>query len=170
MTNELQIASAEMHEDLDHKKLVVHVQLRNPGNRTLHAYASVRALRYDEATKTLSVQLSDRGLREMGPSGTFQLPRFTSIDPHGETMLELSLPRTIARLKPGHNQISPVVEEFPAYQAEQLEVEVAYSGTPFYRDPRPKTGKTPRKMMIDWSEGYATHRTSVRDQPRPAGR
>jgi len=70
--------------------------------------------------------------------------------------------RVIARLKPGPNQIAPTVEELPAHEAQKIDVEVAYSGTPFYRDPRPKTGKSPREMMIDWAEGVAKHKENVR--------
>ena len=156
-TPELTITHAELRDDLEKKEMSLLVRLHNPGPRTLHAYASIRALRYDPATKTLEVQLSDRGLREPGLSGNFPLPKFTSIDPNGEATLELTVPRTIARLKPGHGQIAPIVEEFPAHEAENVTIEVAYAGTPFYRDPRAKIAKTPRKMMQDWAEGHARH-------------
>jgi hypothetical protein len=161
MKNQLKIASVELNDDL--KQLTLRLRIQNPGDRTLHACASVRALRYDPATRTLEVQLSDRGLRDTGPRSTFLQPKFTSVDPNSETTLELSLPRTIARLKPGHNQIAPTVEELPAHEAQHINVEIAYSGTPFYRDPRPKTGKSPRQMMVDWAEGVAKHKESLRD-------
>ncbi len=163
MPTELKIVHAEMHDDLQ-KEMTLRVHLHNTSTRTMHAYSSVRALRYDPATKTLEVQLSDRGLQEMSPSGNFILPSFMSVDPQSEATLTVSLPRTIARLAPGQNQIAPIVEELPAYQAEHVDIEVAFSSTPFYRDPRPKTRKTPRKMMVDWAEGHVKYRLSVRDQ------
>src|SRR5436853_538136 len=102
MPNELQIDHAELDDDQT-KQLNLRVRLHNPGTRTMHAYASVRALRYDTVTKTLEVQLSDRGLNEMSPAGRFILPSFTSVDPKGDATLSIALPRTIARLTPGHD-------------------------------------------------------------------
>jgi len=160
MKNELKITGTALRDD--QKKLTLTVAIQNTGNRTLHAYATVRALRYDPATRTLEVQLSDRGLHDPAHQSTFVQPKFTSVDPNSEATLELSLPRAIARLKPGPNQIAPTVEELPAHEAQKIDVEVAYSGTPFYRDPRPKTGKSPRQMMIDWAEGVAKHKENVR--------
>jgi hypothetical protein len=99
MPGELTISHAALHDDGE-STLTLVIQLQNSGTRTMHAYASVRALRYDASTKTLEVQLSDRGLQEMGGSGNFLLPNFTSIDPEGDAHLSISLPRTIARPKP----------------------------------------------------------------------
>jgi hypothetical protein len=169
MAGELKIANAELVDDLE-KAMTLRIWLQNPSARTMHAYATLRAVRYDASTKTLEVQLSDRGLQEMGPAGSFVLPRFTPVDAQGQATIEVPLPRTIARLKPGKNMIAPIVEELPAHEAERVEVEVAYSGTPFYRDPRPKTGNTPRKMMVDWAEGHAQFtllRSATSPTPKP---
>jgi hypothetical protein len=154
--NELKITDVSLNDDA--KKLGLRVSLQNPGDRTLHMYATVRAIRYDAATKTLEVQLSDRGLRDVRPNSTFLHPKFTAIDPNSETTLELTLPRTIARLKQGQRLIAPVVEELPVHEAKNIDVEIAYSGTPFYRDQRPKSGKSPRQVMTDWAEGLAKYR------------
>lgn len=160
MNNDLKIGQVELHDD-GAKNLTVRLKLINKSTRTLHTYASVRALRYEPATRTLKVQLSDRGLRELGQHGTFIQPEFTSVDPNGETTIELLLPRKIARLKPEQNEIAPTVEELPAHEAQTLEIELAYAGTPFYQDERPGTGKSPRQMMIDWAEGHVKHRHNV---------
>jgi len=153
MKNELQITDAALQDDSKH--LALRLSIQNPSDRTLHACATVRALRYDSATHTLEVQLSDRGLRDRTTGSMFIHPKFTAVDPNSETTLELSLPRKIARFKPGAKQIAPIVEELPAYEAKNIDVEIAYSGTPFYSDPRPRTGKSARQVMVDWAEGFA---------------
>ncbi|WP_446744776.1 hypothetical protein [Silvibacterium acidisoli] len=151
---ELKIGDVDLQDDA--AKLTLRVSLQNQSGRTLHAYATPRALRYDPATKTLEVQLSDRGLQQTRLGSIFLHPKFIAVDPNSAVTLELPLPRVIARIKPGQEEIAPVVEELPAYEANRIDLEIAYSGTPFYPDPRPGT-KSPRQVLIDWAEGVAKY-------------
>ena len=156
MTKELQIADAKLEDD--GKKLWIEVDVVNPTNRTLHFYRTMRAIRYDPASRVLQVQLSDRNLEEPHATDTFIHPRIIAVDPGGRARFRLPLPRRITRVQPGgQNLRTPVIEALPAYEAEEVEVEIAWSGTPFYRDPRP-TGKGPRADLTAWAQGFATTR------------
>jgi hypothetical protein len=148
----------------DGANLQLHIHLENQTDRTMHACATMRGMRYDSNSRTMEVQLSDRGLHEPTYGGSFILPRFTSVDPKGRTTIELALPRTIARLAPGRNQIAPTIQELPAFEAEQVDIEVAHSDTPFYRDPRPTT-VSPRQMVVRWATGHARYRAPRKDPP-----
>ena len=155
MTQELQVTVTEVRDDGE--SLVLEINLHNPTERTLHAYATVRAIRYDPATQVVEVQLSDRGLSEPWLAGLFIRPRFTSIDPSGDTVLALSVPRVITRLAPGQNQISATFERHPVHEAQYVDVEVAWSGTPYYPDPR-RRAAGPRAALVAWAQGFARHR------------
>jgi hypothetical protein len=161
--SDLKIMAA--HVDDDGQYLHTQVIVHNTSKRTLHAYATQRALRYDAATRTLEVLLSDRGLRDHGPSGSFILPRFASIDPKSECAIELKLPRTLVRLQAGPTREAPDLVELPVHEAEHLAIEIAYSGTPYYRDPRP-TGAPPRARMVAWAQDHAVARVVRRGAPR----
>jgi hypothetical protein len=166
MTPELEIAVSQLHDD--GTRLALRVNLHNPADRTLHAYASLRALRYDPTTSVLEVQLSDRGLAEQPwMTGTLAMPRFTSVDPGGDTILELSVPRVITRLAPGQNQISVTFERRLAHEARYVDLEIAWSDTPFYADPRRKTAG-PRASLVAWARGFARHRHTRDDPPSSA--
>jgi hypothetical protein len=157
MPDDISIPSVTALDDEAAGMLELRVRIRNSAKRTMHVCSSVRAVRYDPATKTLEVQLSDRGLQELSMNGTFSLPTFQSVDPEDEIQMTVSVPRTIARFVPGTNEIAPVIEELPAHEAETIDVEIAYSGTPFYRDPRRRPDNSPRAMVVAWAEGHATY-------------
>lgn len=155
MSNELRIGNARI--DDDGSKLHLTVEVENPSSRTLHLYRTLRALRYDPASRRLEVQLSDRGLEEPLMLGNFIFPRFTSVDPHGRTSFTVPVPRVITRVRPGQVDVrTPEIEALPAHEAQLVDIEIAWSGTPFYRDPRPNRG--PRAMLVAWAQGYATFR------------
>ena len=73
------------------------VRIRNPLNRAIHYIADVRGILFDPATRRLRVQLSDQG-RELVPGGLMILPRFRTVDPNSETVMTVTLPKTIVKL------------------------------------------------------------------------
>jgi hypothetical protein len=164
MKTELRVAGAKVHDDGE--RLAVEIDLANPGDRTLHACKSIRALRYDVTTRVLEVQMSDRGLQELTAADNFIRPRFMTIDPSGAAKLELSVPRIIARLGTGHGLKFAPVERLPAHEAVRVDVEIAWSGTPFYGDPR-KRMAGPRTNLVKWAEGFARHRIDRAPGGRP---
>ncbi len=164
MSTDLEITAATLHDD--GRKLRLELELFNPSERTLHLYRTRRATRYDPVSRVLQVQLSDRGLDPHQHAGSFLWPRFTSIDPGGRTKFGLPLPRVITRVKPSQVKLrTPVIESLPAWQAQLVDIEVAWSGTPFYDDPRPKAGG-PRARLTAWATGHATFRLV---RPGPSG-
>jgi hypothetical protein len=112
------------------------VRLRNPLGRAIHYIADVRGMVFDAATGRLHVQLSDRG-REMPPGGTAMQPQFRSVDPGSEAMARIRLPKTIVRLSATPAPSGEVTfEEFAVADATDIDVEIGWADTPFYRDPR----------------------------------
>lgn len=165
MPNEMTIKSATLHDDGTSLQLLIVV--RNPGNRTRHVYSSVRALRYDAATKSLEVQMSDHGLMEprdrRAPpqpnetsTATFIVPRIVDVAPGTETELTLRIPRTITHIDPTKSAgaVLKFVTE-PIHEAQTIQVDVAWSDTPFYADPRRPFEM--RKQLTEWVKGVARH-------------
>jgi hypothetical protein len=158
------ITSARLTDDGQRLRLAL--EIGNPSTRTLHLYRTLRAIRYFPAERRLEVQLSDRGLDELDRLGNFIFPRFVSVDPGGRTSLSVPLPRVITRVDPDQppGARTPDIQSLPAHEAEVVDVEIAWSGTPFYRDPRP--GVSPRQMLVRWAQGHATlrlHRSTDQD-------
>ncbi|MCX4239959.1 hypothetical protein [Paraliomyxa miuraensis] len=153
MSPALRITHATL--DDDGRKLRLELTVANPAERTLHLYRTMRAVRYDASTRTLQVQLSERGLEEPTRVGSFLWPRFTSVDPGGTASLGVTVPRVLSRMRPEQaNGRTPIIEALPAHEAVVVEVEVAWSGTPFYDDPRPRAGG-PRARLVAWPQGLA---------------
>lgn len=162
--NGLEIQDLELVDD--GKTLTLRVHVHNGASQTLFAYGNLRGARYDPASKTLDVLLTDRGLAERLHSN-FILPKLVSIDAGATTSIEVTVPRVIARFAAGAHQISPVIERLQAHEAETVTVEMAWGDTPFYRDPR--QGPTQRKHLVAWAKGFATYRKPRGGGPGQAG-
>jgi hypothetical protein len=118
------------------------VRLRNPLSRAIHYIADVRGMIFDSATGRLRVQLSDRG-RELPPGGTAMQPQFRAVDPGSEAMARIKLPKTIMRLSPTPSPTGEVTfEEFAVADATEIDVEIGWADTPYYRDPRERAAAT----------------------------
>lgn len=162
MKGEIEIGEVEFHDDGEH--LVVTMELRNTSDVTLHAYSSLRGMRYDEATGVLHLFLTDRNFAEKRGT-TFIRPRFTSVDPNGRASISLSLPRFLTRLAPSETKVEPKIERPAIHQATAVDVELAWSDTPFYPDPRDKK-KSMREQLVTWERGVASGRGGTRrDRP-----
>jgi hypothetical protein len=112
-------------------------------------------------------QLTDRHADTSSDASTFVLPEFTAVDPHGTTTLELRLPRVLTRIAGANDQGAPVIERFRIDEADDVEVEVGWSDTPFYRDPRPKLAEDahPVAQLRTWERGLATARAPLAKGP-----
>jgi hypothetical protein len=119
---------------------------------------------YDSATHILEVQMSDHGLiepRELRNGGennpaTIILPAFTSVDPRGETEVNLILPRTIVRPSLAKSTDKLLgIETVQIHEATSVKIDVAWGETPFYLDPRRPTKN--REQLVEWSKGVATY-------------
>lgn len=164
MNGELEIGKVQMQDD--GTNLIVTIELLNKTDRTLHAYADPRGILYDPATRTLTVMLTDRDLQDRVGS-TFRRPNLRAIDPQGITLLRLTLPRVLNRMKPSAEKLtSPEFEKLNIFEAQTVEVRVAWSDRPFYADPRPrKTQRTPRQELVAWEKGVAVGRGGPKSGP-----
>jgi hypothetical protein len=116
--------------------LEVAVRLRNPLDRAVHYVADVRGMIFDQATRHVTVQLSDRG-RELPPGGIAMAPRFRTIDPQSEVIATFRLPKTIVKLADSPSPIGDLVfEEHPVAGADAIHLEIGWADTPYYEDPR----------------------------------
>jgi hypothetical protein len=145
---------------VDPEAIVVSVELVNRSDRTVHAYRATRGLGYEPTSRTLRILLTDRGLRPIGDAGSFVLPQFTAVDPHGSTTIELHLPRTLTQIAGIGARGAPIIERVPIEEAHEFLVEVGWSDTPFYRDPRP-TKAHPAAQLHAWERGLARGRGSI---------
>ena len=106
MNGDVTISSATLDDDGEtlHLRIVVH----NSGDRTCFVYGSSRAVKYEADNKTLTIQMSDHGLREprelRGDSGitstTFIQPQIEELPPHSDKELALRVPRTTVHVDP----------------------------------------------------------------------
>lgn len=158
--NSLQIKDVGFHDNGNN--LIAEVRLHNTSTRTLHAYATARNMQYDAATRTLTVLLSDR-LTGEGGGTMFIHPRFVPVDPGGETVITLQLPRFLTRMLPGKDLPAPKLERVPIHEATTIKVEVDWSDTPFYPDPRGQ--KHARQQLVDWAKSTARKQGSRREAP-----
>jgi hypothetical protein len=145
---------------LEPEAIVVTVELVNRSDRTVHAYRASRGLGYEPASGTLRIRLTDRGSQAAGNAGSFVLPQFTAVDPHGSTTIELRLPRTITRIGGVGARGAPLIERVPIHEAHEVLVDVGWSDTPFYPDPRP-TKAHPAAQLQTWERGLASGRGSI---------
>jgi hypothetical protein len=118
------------------------VRLRNPLDRAVHYIADVRAMIFDPATRRLRVQLSDQG-RELPPGGIAVQPQIRTIDPHGEALATVRLPKTIVKLAQTPSPGEVRFEEHAIADAVEIELEIGWADTPYYPDPRDKSRTAP---------------------------
>lgn len=137
------------------------IRLRNSSDRALHYVGEVRGLKYDPATKVLTVLLSDEG-RALVPGPIEREPRTHSIDPASEAELSLELPRTIVKLTDTPSPPDRVTfEEHTIAEAQEIHVKIAWSDMPYYPDPRPT--EDDRTAIQRWQRDTAVlvHRTDA---------
>ena len=148
------------------ERLKVAIKVTNAADRTVHAYATVRRIVYDEATHQLELDLSDEETRATPTAGTFVFPRFKAIDPNRDGEIRLDLPRVLNRMAAGENQVSPTIESVPLDDVRQVDVRLAWSDTPFYDDVRDES-KPVVHQLVDWKKGIARAKIEVKPPRRP---
>lgn len=115
------------------------IRLHNPLDRAIHYISDVRAMIFDPKTKRLRVQLSDQG-REIPPGGIPKEPEFRKIDPRSESVIKVRLPKTIVKLSDSPSPDGETrFEEHTISEADEIELEIGWADTPYYRDPREKS-------------------------------
>ena len=157
MNGELEIGNVEMQDD--GRNVIVMIELRNNTDRTLHAYADPRNIQCDPAARKLTIRMTDRERMEPMQS-SFRRPNLRAVDSKGVTVLRLMLPRIFNRMaQSAEKQTSPQFEKLNIFEAETVEVQVAWSDRPFYTDPQSsQTQQTARQELAAWDKGLAIGR------------
>jgi hypothetical protein len=144
----------EIRERPDRVDVVV--ELRNPGGRALHYIADVRAIVFDPATSTFTVRLSEQGLEPV-TAGMQLEPRFGVVDPGSVASTLVRLPKTIVRMADTAGPDGEMrFEEYRLADAATIAVEVGWSDTPYYPDPRDRSQKerdrTDDNPIVAWEQ------------------
>jgi hypothetical protein len=114
------------------------LKISNPLDRAIHYISDVRGVLVDPSTGQVRVKLSEEGL-ELPPGGIAMEPRFRQVDPHSDAVVKVRLPKTIVKLAQGSSTGNePEFEEHAIAEAPQIQVDIGWSDTPYYRDPREK--------------------------------
>ena len=151
-------------------RLQVVVRLQNKAARALHYVADVRATRYDAATRTLTLSLSDEG-REVILGLAGKLPRFRHVDPGSEAEIHLSVPDKIVKLS---RSVGSAESGELAFETQQLSdvrevvVEVAWADVPYYQDTRASALQDGRLPAARW-EQHKARATKRQDEQRTPG-
>ena len=156
MKGEIECRGVEFNDDGDH--LVLNVEARNTSKRTLHAYGSVRGLRYDDSTKTLKVLMTERGLSEKPFLNLAVQPRIVAIDPGGASPMTLSLPRFLSKLGSGPTPAEAIVQRQPNSRGANHRSRAVVGRHAFLHGPASKEGAARAARRL--GEG-------MRDRPRP---
>ena len=144
--------------------LDVTFRLKNDADRAVHYIADVRTIRFDPGIGRLVVGLSDEG-RVLLPSMANIHPNFKVVDPGSEAELKLTLPLQIRKLADAPAPDGSVAfESQDLTSATEIVVEVAWSDTPFYGDPRPTD--TERMPTEAWALGKVVMAAAGPGKPR----
>lgn len=148
-------------------RLQVVVRVQNKAARALHYVAEVRATRYDPATRTLTLALSDQG-REVIPGLAAKLPVFRHVDPGSQAEIHLSVPDKIVKLSRSAGSGELAFETQQLSDAREVVVEVAWADVPYYQDTRASALQDARLPAARWEQhkARATKRQDKKRTPR----
>jgi hypothetical protein len=148
------IQLSEVKTGIEDEKMVVRVKVKNPTERTLYAYGSVRDFKYDNATGKLILYLNDHHHDEADNINKFHLPQPRIVQLEGKTTAEIKLKiaPVIKRVRPAAERgTGPMVEELRIAEAKEIEVEIAHQDVPFYYDPK----KSNVRQFREWGDQIA---------------
>jgi hypothetical protein len=159
-------ASIKSMEPVD-KQIELIIRLSNKATRALHYIADVRATKYDQNTKTLTLSLSDEGLQVI-PGTISKLPVFRHIDPGSEAEIRISVPNRVIKLS---RSVPPGELAFETHQLSDVQeviVEVAWADVPFYKETRPRKKEDARLPAARWEQHKtrATKRLKISRRPK----
>lgn len=152
----------DVEAELEDGKMVVRVKVKNPLNRTIYTYGSVRQINYENATGKLTLYLHDHNQQSENSLNKFHLPQPRIVQLEGQTSAEIKLKiaPAIKRVRPAAERgDGPVVEELRVAEAKEIQVEIAHQDTPFYYDPK----KSNLRQFREW--GKAVSKASFKVAP-----
>jgi len=127
----------------DHIEVVIRVH--NQSDRTHYAYSNVRTFHWDSASRTLKIYLADSALSaKMRDHPHLKLPHMQTLAPNEDAEIKVSLPVEFSRMSGDSLRI----EQVSMQDVQTVEVELAFSDTPFYH----KVGGKPLgHQLIQWA-------------------
>lgn len=139
--------------DRSDEEIEVVIRLSNTATRALHYISDVRATKYDPATKTLVLALSDEG-REVIPGAIGKLPQFRYIDPASEAEIRLKVPSRVIKLSRSAPPGQLAFETHQLSEMEEVIVDIAWADVPYYKETRATDDK--RLPAARWQQ-HAAH-------------
>lgn len=127
-------ASLKSVEPVDQEIELV-VRLSNKADRALHYISDVRVTKYDPATRTLLLCLSDEG-REVLPGAISKLPEFRIVDPESDAEISFRVPNRVVKLSRNAPPGELAFETHQLSDMEEVVVEIAWAEVPYYDDTR----------------------------------
>jgi hypothetical protein len=153
----------EVKTAIEEKKLVVRVKVKNPLDRTLYAYGSVRRILYDDSSGKLTLCLHDQHQEDDKDLNSLHLPVPRIVQLEGKTAAEIKikLAPTINRMRSAAERAGgkPLVETMNISEAKEIIIELAHEDTPFYFNPKISNSK----QFKGW--GKAVSRASFKVAP-----
>jgi hypothetical protein len=139
----------EVKTAIEEKKLVVRVKVKNPLDRTLYAYGSVRRILYDDSSGKLTLCLH------------LPVPRIVQLEGKTAAEIKIKLAPTINRMRSAAERAGgkPLVETMNISEAKEIIIELAHEDTPFYFNPKISNSK----QFKGW--GKAVSRASFKVAP-----
>lgn len=140
------------------------VRLKNSASRALHYISDIRAIRYDPATRILTISFSDQG-RQPIPMAVTKVPKFRFVEPQSEVEIQHRIPNRIVKLSRTAPPGKLAFETHLLDNMEELVVEVGWADVPFYKDTRKSRAKELRTPAARWEQHQA--RASMRMSQKP---
>ena len=164
MLEESRIELQQVTGAVDNDHLVLDIKVLNPEDRTLYAYGSPRRIVYDDATRTLAVNLHDHHIDPEHPIAPhLPQPRFVALEGGTVTNVRVTLPRILRRIRSASERTpdEPITEEQRLSEARTVTVEMAHQDTPFYYNPRLEKSR----QLREWGNRIATITTPIELDP-----
>lgn len=123
---------------VDEKFLTLKIEIFNPENRTLHAYAVVRRVLYNSISRELTLCLHDSHIDENSfLSMKLKEPKMLELEANVTTTMTLKMHKILKRLK-SHNETNgkAEIEILNIYKASKINIEIGYNENPFYYNPK----------------------------------
>jgi hypothetical protein len=142
-------------------RIEVAITIHNASNRTCYAYSNVRTFNWDAGSHTLKLYLTDTALSQDARNNPhLKLPHMQTSAAGEDSNIKVSLPVEFSRMATDSLRI----EQVSMRTVQNVELELAFSDTPFY----PKIGKEALgHQLINWV-GESRIKRTIQILPSPS--
>jgi hypothetical protein len=149
----LSVASVRLRDDRARGRVVILIELLNELERTAHVHATPSIVRFDAQARHLYVEFSDENLQAGLTMGMVTHPKFKAVDPRSRSTMHARLPRHLHELVAGMDARVPDIARLHIHEADEVEVMLAWSDTPYYPDPRTAHPTARLGSVRSWQKG-----------------